>query len=551
MTAVPTFSYYCSFKPNTGPLGGTINDNQGFWRQKNLNIGSDGSLNFGGSQPNPQGYFGVNTPPNTILADQWYDVVITFQNSTLTLYLNGDIVSSSVTSYSTMDFSWVAAGNSTATTYFGAYHAINPGITGYFNGVIDDFGIWDKVLTPEEIASLHTGPNANPNLNCNPLPPNLQNGLIGYWPFCGNANDESGNGNNGDVYLANLTVDRFNNSNSAYSFNNGPDKITVANSSSLQLSNEFSISCWIKTLSNTYGTGNEYYNILSKWGNGGDASYQMAINPAGNLFFSTHNNFVSTEVVSETILNFDTWYHLFYEQNNNNGKLFINGELVGERQDMNIPMIMNNYVLFGSNEVPIGYYPSNLAFEGTIDDISFWNRVLTNDEIQQLYAQNSCNIIIYDTITSTITETIFDTVSVVETIFDTVMVTETVYDTVFVTETLFYTVFDTVTTYTTVTDTLIINTLITALMPPANTNTIKVFPNPAGSVLNIDYGNFMLMNEYQLVIENSLGQIMHQSNINQEIEILNLDSWNGNGLYFVRIIDPQGNTIDIRKIVLQ
>ena len=52
--------------------------------------------------------------------------------------------------------------------------------------------------------------------SCMPLPSNLQNGLVGYWPFCGNANDESGNGNDGAVNGASLTTDRFGNSNSAY-----------------------------------------------------------------------------------------------------------------------------------------------------------------------------------------------------------------------------------------------------------------------------------------------------------------------------------------------
>ena len=54
------------------------------------------------------------------------------------------------------------------------------------------------------------------------------NGLVGWWPFNGNANDESGNGNNGTVYGAMLTNDRFGNLNSAYSFNNS--KILICES---------------------------------------------------------------------------------------------------------------------------------------------------------------------------------------------------------------------------------------------------------------------------------------------------------------------------------
>ena len=38
---------------------------------------------------------------------------------------------------------------------------------------------------------------------------NLDSGLVAYYPFNGNANDESGNGNDGTVNGATLTADRF------------------------------------------------------------------------------------------------------------------------------------------------------------------------------------------------------------------------------------------------------------------------------------------------------------------------------------------------------
>ena len=91
----------------------------------------------------------------------------------------------------------------------------------------------------------------------------------------------------------------------------------------------------------------------------------------------------------------------------------------------------------------------------------------------------------------------------------------------------------------------------TGYITGSNAQVIKLFPNPAGSTLTIDYGNFALMNGYQLRIENSLGQQVFQTNISQQSDTLNLGSWGGNGLYFVHIVDPQGNTVDIRKIVLQ
>ena len=52
----------------------------------------------------------------------------------------------------------------------------------------------------------------------------------------GNSNDSSGNGNNGTVYGATLTTDRFGNANSANSFNGTNNYIEIPNSTSIDLS---------------------------------------------------------------------------------------------------------------------------------------------------------------------------------------------------------------------------------------------------------------------------------------------------------------------------
>ena len=63
----------------------------------------------------------------------------------------------------------------------------------------------------------------------------LSQNLVAYYPFNGNANDESGNGNNGTVYGAQLVTDRFNVANSAYHFN-GSTYIDCGSSSSMIIS---------------------------------------------------------------------------------------------------------------------------------------------------------------------------------------------------------------------------------------------------------------------------------------------------------------------------
>ena len=83
------------------------------------------------------------------------------------------------------------------------------------------------------------------------LPDNLaefNNGLIAYYPFNGNANDESGNGHHGDVNGSTLTPDRYGTANKAYSFDGTDDYIDLGNKPAFNFgTSDFTISLWFKT----------------------------------------------------------------------------------------------------------------------------------------------------------------------------------------------------------------------------------------------------------------------------------------------------------------
>jgi len=134
--------------------------------------------------------------------------------------------------------------------------------------------------------------------------------------------------------------------------------------------------------------------------------------------------------------------------------------------------------------------------------------------------------------------------------YDTVVVQDTVVTQIY--DTITTTIYDTITVtdYTTVTDTLIINTTL-SLPSPNNENTILVYPNPASDHITIDNGNYVSMAGYSIKIENNSGQQVFQSLINQPQFYLDLSTWSGNGLYFIHLINPQNETVTIRKIVLQ
>ena len=84
------------------------------------------------------------------------------------------------------------------------------------------------------------------------------NGLVAYYPFNGNANDESGSGNNGTVNGATLTTDRFGNPNSAYLFNGINNYIIIPNVI-INPNSSGTISLWFN-LNNLYpGYGGSYF----------------------------------------------------------------------------------------------------------------------------------------------------------------------------------------------------------------------------------------------------------------------------------------------------
>jgi hypothetical protein len=72
----------------------------------------------------------------------------------------------------------------------------------------------------------------------------LKKGLVAYYPFNGNARDESGNGNNGNVSGAVLTEDKLGKPNSAYYFN-GNSYITVPDNNSIDFNTSFSAFAWV------------------------------------------------------------------------------------------------------------------------------------------------------------------------------------------------------------------------------------------------------------------------------------------------------------------
>ncbi len=156
-TDVSNFTYFTRLKISQYPNPNqaySISNKEGYWRTLALEISSDGTIGFGGSQPNQ--YLGVSSQPSAIVLNEWCEIFVTFENSELKIYVNGNLAGSSISPFSTLDFSWPAMGNSTSTNLFGAAWPVSPGLTYFFNGYIDEFAVWDRSLSTIEMQQLST-----------------------------------------------------------------------------------------------------------------------------------------------------------------------------------------------------------------------------------------------------------------------------------------------------------------------------------------------------------------------------------------------------------
>ncbi|MFO0495455.1 MAG: LamG-like jellyroll fold domain-containing protein [Flavobacteriia bacterium] len=206
-------------------------------------------------------------------------------------------------------------------------------------------------------------------------------GLVGWWPFNGNANDESGNGNNGTVNGATLTTDRFGASNKAYSFNGINNFITLTGTGSINFSQGATFLAWVNS--------NDIRNASIVDKENGCVSYGYRLNLRSNNqiwaeqgCYGAPQSGTSTIVATNAYLT-NNWVLVVGVLNQVTGtnSLYINGVLINSA---NVTQMISN-----TKEIEVGrrsYLTVTDEFmNGKIDDIGIWNRALTQQEITALY----------------------------------------------------------------------------------------------------------------------------------------------------------------------
>ncbi len=317
------------------------------------------------------------------------------------------------------------------------------------------------------------------------------NGLVGYWPFNGNANDASGSGNNGIVTGATLTGDRAQNPNSCYNFNlnnwswgAGGDEIYIPYNSIFNSSN-ISVSTWFMKTSN--GTQSQGLTIIKRFENGysnpNGQTWGADLDNGNNTSMRTYVIQESTQNNQQVILvtgsqiQLNIWYNVVFSFDGQLLKQYLNGVLISSNNLAGFTLNTNGNsgISIGVSDQANGHWS---PFGGKIDDIGIWNRALTQAEITGLYT----------TLGTTQTEAV---------------------------------------------------------------NQIAIYPNPAKDQITIDCGNISNVSGWNYTIVNTLGQEVSNGVMNSQQNVVSLNTLNGTGVYLVKIYDAESNLISTKKIIKQ
>ena len=175
-----------------------------------------------------------------------------------------------------------------------------------------------------------------------------KNGLVGWWPFNGNANDESGNGNHGTVNGATLSSDRNGELNRAYYYN-GNSFISLMNNFD---QNNRTISVWFKNNSqdnfireilNNDHEGLKYGHTIISFMSIKELSLQ-----SGSFGVRTDKIFA------------DTWNFVLITRDSLNTKYFLNGVLIHEEINYNIK---SNNPLSQNLRIGVSRYAKNFFID--------------------------------------------------------------------------------------------------------------------------------------------------------------------------------------------
>lgn len=251
----------------------------------------------------------------------------------------------------------------------------------FFDGDIDDVALFDRVLGPRELQALYNRGGWDDG----------GGDYVAYYPFNGDASDESGNGHDGTVRGARLTFDRFGNPNSAYAFSAADkDHIAIPHSPALSFGkHDFTVVAWVKFCREQ----TEYAGIVCKGPpDNSYPGYQLHVTD-GHLFttqIGDEGNW-SDEQRGVRFLDDGCWHMVavVVSPENNTVDHFIDGSRVMRTTQHYTRRGPLNVSRYDPTTLYIGTERNfDRFFDGLIDDVRLYNRALGECEMRGLYHEN-------------------------------------------------------------------------------------------------------------------------------------------------------------------
>jgi len=218
----------------------------------------------------------------------------------------------------------------------------------------------------------------------------LTNGLVAFYPFNGNASDASGNGNNGTVNGTDFgfLADRFGNSTNSLwlnitskpAFNLNGAYVSAPKSAALNFNSDFTMSCWVNLSNVTNSALPE--NLISDGPDSDSLNLRLQVNYGGNDLLQLIRGGAGSSIDVVIPQTRQSWWQATVVRSGTNTILYRNGNYLANAPSLTTSNTSTIYL--GRHDNGGGnfsYYP----LIGAIDDVRFYNRALSQSEIQQLY----------------------------------------------------------------------------------------------------------------------------------------------------------------------
>lgn len=254
--------------------------------------------------------------------------------------------------------------------------------SGYFDGKIDEFRIYNRALSADEVAQLYRLTS----------PTGVDTSLKGYWSFNGadisgtTAFDRSGAGNNGTLTNSPQVI-AGKNAQALQFFPNGSDSnayVTMGDPSSGALdfgSGDFSVSFWMKGAG--YSSQGSSVNIpVSKKNSnaGGTAGYSFRYTSSNQMIFTIGNGSSDFEITAPTATAADNqWHHYLGVRSGSTSYFYIDQALVGSTSVSGSTSSSDIFAVGDDSG-------TQRNVNAVIDEVRVYNTALTAAQIQALYA---------------------------------------------------------------------------------------------------------------------------------------------------------------------